>query len=222
MNKGLLGGLLDLLFPPKCVFCHELLEDAEKERGVCVRCEAALRMMSVGFKGEFFERAVSCFVYEGNVRRSIHRFKFGGRKEYAAVYGRYLLARLESEPAMCAVDLVTFVPTNRTNVRKRGYQHAALLAGRVAEGLGRPCVELLVKTRKTRGMYGLQAGERRANILGAVKISCNAEQIRGKRVLIIDDIFTTGTTAGECSRVLRMAGAEKVFVLTVAKTDKTV
>lgn len=221
MLKQLLDRLLDLLFPPKCTFCHDLLEGEDIPLRVCSRCREKLVMMQDPLKGEFFDSGAYCFTYEGMVRKSIHRFKFNGRKEYAAVYARYLLQRLEGETDLQQADLITWVPTNRKNERKRGYSHAALLARHVAEGMGIPCVETMEKTRETRGMYGLKPHERRANILGAVKVSCEREQLAGKKVLMIDDIFTTGATAGECARVLRMAGAEKVFVLTVAKTEKS-
>ena len=211
MLKQLLDRLLDLLFPPKCTFCHDLLEGEDIPLRVCSRCREKLVMMQDPLKGEFFDSGAYCFTYEGMVRKSNHRFKFNGRKEYAADYACYLLQ----------ADLITWVPTNRKNERKRGYSHAALLARHVAEGMGIPCVETMEKTRETRGMYGLKPHERRANILGAVKVSCEREQLAGKKVLMIDDIFTTGATAGECARVLRMAGAEKVFVLTVAKTEKS-
>lgn len=219
MIKNWIDRMLDLLFPPKCTFCHELLEDRETD--VCDRCRESLVLQQEELKGEFFTRGLYCFPYAGNVRKSIHRFKFNGRKEYAGVYAQYLLARIEGEQDLQQTDLITSVPTNRRNTRKRGYDHAALLAARVAEGMGKQAVETMKKCRETRAMYGLHPHERRANILGAIKVCVPPEQIAGKSVLIVDDIFTTGATVGECARVLRMAGAEKVYVLTVAKTGKT-
>lgn len=212
---------LDLLYPPKCTFCHRLLEPDEREGRICRRCRAALEIQQDPLRGEFFNRGVYCFPYRGYVRKSIHRFKFGGRKEYAAVYAGLLLERIREDREICGADLITHVPTNRQNLRRRGYDHAALLAGHLAGELGIPAVTCLRRTRKTKAMYGLRPHERRANILGAIEICCPAEQIAGKTVILTDDIFTTGATAGECSRVLRMAGAGKVFVLTVAKTEKS-
>jgi len=219
MPKKWIGRILDLLFPPKCTFCHVLLEETAKD--VCDRCRENLVLQQDELKGEFFVRGLYCFPYAGNVRKSIHRFKFNGRKEYAGVYAQYLLARMEGEKDIQQADLITSVPTNRRNARKRGYDHTALLAARVAEGMGKQAVETMKKSRETRAMYGLHPHERRANILGAVKVCVPAEQIAGKSVLIVDDIFTTGATVSECARVLHMAGAEKVYVLTVAKTEKT-
>lgn len=220
-RKVWMDRLLDLLFPPKCIFCHELLMDEEREGRICTRCRAELVPGRLPIEGEFLDGGLSIFVYEGDVRHSLHRFKFNGRKEYAPVYARLLCGIVEEIDWAESMDIVTYVPTNRKNERRRGYNHAALLAECVAGRLKLPFVPTMEKVRETKGMYGLKPHERRANILGAIKVFCEVEQICGKTVLLIDDIFTTGATAGECARVLRMAGAAKVFVLTVAKTGKS-
>lgn len=214
-------GLLNLLYPPKCTFCHDLLEPEEQAEGICRRCRASLVLQKDRLKGEFFTSGLYCFSYEGHVRKSIHRFKFGGRKEYAAVYARLLRSRIGEDADIRGADLITHVPTNPQNIRRRGYDHIALLAGHLSRELEIPAATCLRKTRRTRAMYGLRPHERRANILGAIEICCPREQIAGKTVILTDDLFTTGATASECSRVLRMAGAQKVFVLTVARTEKS-
>ena len=212
--------LLDLLYPPKCVVCHKLLESSRAP--VCPHCMDNLpEHDGADPHVRFADRCVATCFYEEPLRTSIHRFKFGGRKEYAAVYAGLLLERIREDREICGADLITHVPTNRQNLRRRGYDHAALLAGHLAGELGIPAVTCLRRTRKTKAMYGLRPHERRANILGAIEICCPAEQIAGKTVILTADICTTGATAGECSRVLRMAGAGKVFVLTVAKTEKS-
>ncbi|MEA4920708.1 MAG: ComF family protein [Clostridiaceae bacterium] len=219
----MLERILDLLFPPKCTFCHELLQKDEKRVGICSHCMDLLEQNHEGGKlnGEFFDKGLYCFEYEGNIRKSLHRFKFGGRKEYAGIYARYLLKIAEEDKDFHDGDIITYVPTNRKNIRKRGYNHSALIAKEVSERMGIPLCECLKKTRDTSAMFGLKPHERRANISGAIALDCAKEQIEGKRVIIIDDIFTTGATAGECSWVLKTAGAQKVFVLTVAKTEKS-
>ena len=221
MGRSLWERVLDLLFPPKCTFCHELLAESELEDRICAQCLAELQPQQIQLSGEFLDGGYSLFSYEGKVRQSIHRFKFNGRKEYAPVYARLLSTEVRQAEWIEKIDVVTYVPTNCRNVRKRGYNHAALLAKYVAFNLRLDMIPMLEKTRETQGMYGLKPHERRANIMGAIKISCNTEQIAGKNVLLVDDIFTTGATAGECAGVLRMAGAAKVFVLTVAKTEKS-
>lgn len=218
--KAMADGLLSLIYPPKCVFCGGLLERGED--GICGECAGKLEYLENhgSFDGEFFEKGYSCFTYGGDVRHSIHRFKFGGHREYADVYARCLLNAAKDNGDVERCDIVTSTPTNARNIKKRGYDHAALLAMSFAGKIGKPYIKTLVKTRETKAMFGLKPDERRANIMGSMDILPVREQIDGKTVLLIDDIFTTGATAGECARVLMSGGAAKVFVLTVAKTEK--
>lgn len=215
----MLKWLLDLLYPPRCVFCREFLQKTGDT--VCQRCRTEL---SVGFErrlsGEFFDKGLSCFAYQGSVRHSIHRFKFGGQKEYGDTYARFLRDIALEDDEIPGCDIVTAVPTNRKHIRKRGYDHSAILARSTAQMMGKEYLPVFKKLRNTLPMFGLKPEQRRANILGAIGLLCPAEQIRDKRVLIIDDIFTTGATAGECARVLKSQGTEKVYILTVAKTVK--
>ena len=217
----MLDRLLDLLFPPKCVFCHGLLDEDDSKRGICSSCYEKVIPSVHLFEGEFFDRGAAAYIYSGNIRESLHRFKFGGRKEYASVYADLLIKAFGDSPLITEADVIVSVPTNRFNLRKRGYDHTGLLAHRLAEKSGKDYLNVLSKTRRTRPMFGLKPNERKANILGSIEVRSHAEQIGGKTVLLTDDIFTTGATASECARVLKQAGAEKVFVITVAKTEKS-
>lgn len=214
--------LLRLLYPPKCVLCHCMLREGETD--LCESCRSWIEQEKQGYalKGEFMDGGFACYPYTGSVRESIHRYKFRGRKLYAAFYAQHMASVALAHPELFDCDLVTAVPTNRSNRRRRGYDHALLLGQAVASRLGKPYLTTLAKNRETTAMYGLKPAERRANILGAVDLACSPEQIAGKRVLMTDDIFTTGATAGECARVLKMAGASKVTVLTFAKSGKDV
>lgn len=218
--KSLIAEALDLVYPPKCVFCGAVLERSED--GICEKCMGRLEYLGRhgSFGGEFFEKGYACFYYGGDVRHSIHRFKFGGHKEYAKVYAECLANAAAEHEDVKTCDIVTSTPTNDLNIKKRGFDHAALLAESFARRMGMAYLKTLVKTRKTEAMFGLKPDERRANIIGSIDILPVREQIKGKTVLLIDDIFTTGATASECARVLLSGGASKVFVLTVAKTEK--
>ena len=219
-RSRILDRLLDLLYPPRCVFCREIIE--RENGGICPDCREKLALLDndLTMSGEFFERGAACLPYSGSVRESIHRFKFGGRKEYAGTYAQLLCNRVRDDGDICSCDIVTSPPTNRRNIRKRGYDHAGLLAERAAGLMGIGYVRCFEKSRETKAMFGLHPAERRSNIMGAIALAVPSEQIAEKNVLIIDDIFTTGATMSECARVLKMGGAKKVFVLTVAKTEK--
>ena len=118
-------------------------------------------------------------------------------------------------------DMITWVPISAKRLRKRGYDQVQLLARAVGPELGIPVEPLLEKIRDNRANSGLKTpAERRANVLGVYK-AVGQEHFRGKRVLLLDDIVTTGATASECARVLLTAGAEEVIFAAVAAAGTT-
>ena len=206
--------LLDLLFPPKCVFCGKLL--AEEEKKICRNCRNDLPETERRQAVPLTTGCVAPFQYSGVVRESILRYKFGGRQHYAAVYGPMIASRLQG----CKADLVTFVPVSRRRKFSRGYDQAELLARETAKSLTLPCAKVLRKkhTRKQSGMK--DAAARRANISGAFALRDNAD-VREKHILLIDDICTTGATLSEAALVLHTAGAKAVSCAVLALTDET-
>lgn len=214
---GITGKILDILYPPKCVFCGKILEKGEV--GTCGVCPGTLpetegtRARSTG---EFFSVCVSPFYYGGAVRESIIRFKFGGRSGYAKTYARFM-AECVKENIRDKLDLVTWVPVSAKRLRKRGYDQSELIAKALAEILGIECAPALVKIKDNLVQSNIEGAEkRRANVLGVYQIK-SAELVEGKNVLLVDDVFTTGATLSESSRTLLMAGAARVFCTTLAK-----
>ena len=212
-----LSVLLDLLFPPKCVFCGKLLRSGERE--VCAACGRDLPWLT-GAAGEqrceFVSLAVSPLRYEGAVRESIHRCKFSGRQGYAGAYGK-LVAGCVREHLSGRWNLITWVPLSPGRRKERGYDQAFLLASAAALELGDVAVETLRKSRNNPAQSGIRdEAARRANVLGAYEI-VDPELIRGRRVLLLDDVITTGSTVSECARVLRTFGAEDVVCATLAR-----
>ena len=215
--SGPAGFFLDLLFPPKCVFCGRLLRRGES--GMCPGCQRELPWLTEGAaeqKGEFFSLCVSPLRYQDKVRDSIHRYKFSGRQGYARIYGA-LVAQCISDHLAGRYDLITWVPLSRARRRERGYDQAFLLANAAALALGDVAVETLRKERHTRAQSSLEdESARRANVLGAYEI-VDPELIEGKRVLLVDDVITTGATISECARILRTFGAADVVCATLAR-----
>ena len=153
--------------------------------------------------------------YKDTVRSSILRYKFYNRRSYVNTYGRFLAMKLQKN-GWDAPEILTYVSTGWLRRLGRGYDHAALLAQAVGKELGIPSVRTLQKTRHTPPQSGLvRAAERRANILGAYRV-IDPAFVKGKRVLLIDDIITTGATASECGRVLLTAGAKEVYCAAIA------
>ena len=212
----ILSWMLDLLFPPKCIFCRQLMQ--EKDKLICEKCEKELPYTKNGgnMKGNFFTACVSPLYYEDSVRESLLRYKFQRMTVYAKPYGE-LIARCVEEYIEGEVDIISWVPLSRKRLRRRGYDQVRLLAEAVSEELGIPCMPVLEKHRHTKQQSRTgSADKRRANIMGAYRV-IDKEPIENKRILLIDDIVTTGSTFSECARTLGMNGADKVYCAAAAR-----
>jgi ComF family protein len=156
-------------------------------------------------------------VYDDSSRRLVLGFKHADRLEPVPAFGRWL-ARAGAE-LIEAADLIAPVPLHRWRLFRRRYNQAGLLAqalGRVADCPVAP--DLLVRRRSTPSQGGLGRAGRRRNVAGAFALRPGREaRVRGRRILLIDDVHTTGATLGECARVLRRAGAASVDALTLAR-----
>lgn len=216
---SLFGKWMGLFFPEKCVLCGKILE--RNELDLCHSCRVEAPQCPISRKKyPFIDSWTALWYYEGDVRRSLLRYKFYGRKSYAAAYGRMLGMKLLTEERAEA-DLLTWVPISAKRRRKRGYDQVQLLAEALSRELSIPCVCTLKKVRHNKPQSGIVGdAQRRANVLGAYA-AVDPNVFRGKRVLLLDDIITTGATAGEAARVLLTAGAKQVdlAVVAVAKHD---
>ena len=209
--------MLDLLFPRKCPFCRRLLE--REETILCSCCQRDLpwtQGLTGERTGEFFERCVSPLWYQDTVRVSHHRYKFNGVRSYTAPYAT-LMAQCAADRLEGGFDMLTWVPLSAKRRRKRGYDQSELLARELGRQLGLPVERLLDKVRDTSAQSGLKGeSTRRANVLDAYRLHPGA-QAAGKRILLVDDVVTTGATLSECARVLRTAGAAGVECVTLAR-----
>ena len=206
-----------LLFPPKCVLCGRVLEDRETD--LCSNCRIDAPECPVrGTKLPFLDSWLALWHYEGYVRGSLIRYKFYGRRHYAEVYGRLLAMKIARERED-VFDLITWVPISRLRKLRRGYDQVELLAYAVGGELDMQPVQCLKKIRHNRTQSGIVGqAHRRANVLGVYE-PVEPERFRDKRVLLLDDVITTGATAGECARVLLTAGAKEVHFAAVAATN---
>ena len=204
---NLLDRILDLLFPPKCPFCGRVREHG----GICPQCEKALPWAAENEVCRELPGALRCAAplwYEELAREGILRVKFQALGELAA--------RCAAEQFPGEFDTVTWVPVSKKRLRKRGYDQAELLARAACRLWDTEPVRLLNKTVDNPAQSGISdAAARRANVLGVYE-ACG--DVSGKRVLLMDDICTTGATLSECARVLKDAGAESVVCAAVSKT----
>jgi ComF family protein len=177
-----------------------------------------------------FSRAVAYGSYDGGLRELIHLLKYDQVRPAAGVLGRMLaaaIARLDSDSESLGAQpsvAVVPVPLHTRKLRQRGFNQSELIvrdALKIAAGGDRLalCARALERRRETQSQTGLTRHQRRENIRGAFAV-IRPEQIVGREVLLVDDVFTTGTTVSECARVLRRAGASKIYVATVARTLK--
>lgn len=214
---GIISGFLDLLYPPRCIFCRKILK--KNEHSVCKKCTEELPYTENGGmqSGEFFSACVSPLYYEGSVRESLLRYKFKEATGYASSYGA-LVGKCIRENLPGRYDLISWVPLSKERYRERGYDQAMLLALATALELDDVAVSTLEKYRDVEKQSQMGSAEkRRANISGVYRV-VDQELIAGKRILLIDDIITTGSTLAECARTLLDGGAKEVLCATIARS----
>lgn len=204
--KSLVAGLIDLISPPVCAACRSPL--VERALGFCDACRPLLDRAALAADDAHRD----AYLYGGPLREALHRLKYEGASEVAP-----LLAELMKEqalPFLGKVDLVTVVPLHGRRLRARGYNQSALLAAPVARSFGVPFApRLLQRVRDTPPQVGRGQRERHAQLANAFKASPRA---RGRAILVIDDVRTTGATLLEVCRTLEAAGARRLFTLALA------
>ena len=205
--------LLDLLFPRRCAFCRRLTQNGAL---VCPRCCGTLPYTGAAAKQRF--SSLECYsplYYTDEVRSSLLRYKFGGLNAYAKVYGEFLSKCIDENGISC--DSITWVPLSGRRLRRRGYDQAGLLAEELSRRMSVPCAAMLRKKRDNRAQSTVgNAENRRRNVKGVYEALTSAT-IRGKRVLLVDDIVTTGATLSACAAELKKAGAKEIVAVTVAR-----
>lgn len=216
--------LLDLLFPPKCALCGRLLQ--RQETDFCEKCRRTTPEFPAlprkehpnrKTKLQFLDSFTAVWYYNKNVRSAVLNLKFHGRRDLAAPLGRKLAMKLMLEQPD-AFDLVTWAPVSGIRKFRRGFDQSQLLAQTVSRELGIPALGLLKKRRNNRPQSTLTAEDRRKNVQGIYHYAGDVP-LTGERILLIDDVFTTGSTAEECAKVLLAAGAGSVCCGAIAAAE---
>lgn len=203
-----------------CSICGERLFSPRAPNPAEMRCDLCRRLAPP------FVKAAAYGSYDGGLRELIHLLKYEQVRPAAAVLGRMLaeaVSGLDSAWTQNPVVVVP-VPLHARKSRQRGFNQSELIAQhalKLRAGNGRLVLrsKILERRRETQSQIGLTRHQRRENLRGSFAVA-RPEEIAGREVLLVDDVFTTGTTVSECARVLRRAGASKVFVATVARTLK--
>jgi len=161
-----------------------------------------------------FDRAISVLHYTPEVRQLIHRFKYGGISYLSRTLGRWM-AQAYKQRCDWELDIILPVPLHPRRQRQRGFNQSALLARELGRYIDVPVKEnVLVRKKYTPAQAGLSKFQRMQNLRGAFEVR-EPETVRGKSVLLVDDVFTTGSTVDECSKVLLQAGVQRVYVITL-------
>ena len=199
----LMDYFLHLVFPPKCMFCRELLRD--EDAVYCDKCFGSLPE----FEGTDpmvpgFDQAIATFHYREPIRYTILRYKFYGMKVYGPIFAKWMAVSVRDKlKAPC--DIVSWVPCSTLRRWKRGYDQAEILARSLAKELDLPVLPVLQKVRHNPAQSGIgDPARRKANVLNAYKV-CDAQAIAGKSILLVDDVLTTGATLSECGKLLRLS-----------------
>ena len=226
-----LRALLDLIFPPLCFTCNKRLKN--KNRIICTDCNRDLVWLKnvcpvCGNKLErghcsycssndwYFDRTVSLFAYTNVVQKLIHALKYKDLIRIVNLFREYLIVFLNNKLDREQVDIVTPVPIHRVRRRSRGYNQAELISTAVADILEKPHLpHLLRRIKYTKTQTKLNREERKRNVAAVFSIN-KASGIQGKNILLVDDVFTTGSTVNSISGLLKEEGCEKVFVLTIS------
>jgi len=235
----LLKPLIDLVFPPLCHCCKAYIPNAGRvllcndcmdtasiiESPFCTVCGIPF-ITEKGFDHPCgrctvtppsFDSASAPFIYEGVVRDLIHRLKYDGRIRCRRPLALMTAERLAGFVKNSDSDLIIPVPLHVRRIRQRGFNQAILIGEILSKEWQLPMERRLLKRiRWTEPQINLAASERAANVKGAFALD-NPAKIKGRRVILIDDVLTTGSTVSECSKVLKRAGAAAVIVATVAR-----
>ena len=235
----LIKALINLIFPQLCIVCGKRLADEDKPY-ICSKCWSRNKLIQPPYcprcgqpllrevSGDpvcnecrrikyHFRWARAAGIYEGVLKEAIHLLKYRGVRTLVDPLGDLMIEHLRSNGNLPEFDLILPVPLHRAKLRQREFNQAAGLARRISKYFEIPVsTDNLQQIRSTKSQTKLTKAQRIANVKGTFRVK-RADELNKKSVLLIDDVFTTGATVDECSKVLLAAGAKEVFVMTLAR-----
>ncbi len=223
----MLNSVIRLIFPSKCIFCSKIIRP-EADIDICRECFAEIPFLPPQpaegqyniFLNRYCDKVVCACEYTGIIKKALIQFKFYNKPSFYRTLGR-LLAHKVAETIDCEdIDMVVSIPLYRKKQMKRGYNQAALI-GRVLsrEWQVPDCSAILKKVKDTRSQRLLDRKDRYRNLQDAFTL-IDPDIVVGMNIVLVDDIFTTGSTVGECARILKEAGADKVIAAVIASGRK--
>ena len=230
MMKKRRNSLLAALFPNRCVYCDARVQgDAlvcgecrnslpRIEGEICPKCGRGKKVCACRKKENYYDGIAAPFYFEGNVRKGLHCFKFRNYTAGAEEYAREMYETIKTRFPDVVFDFITEVPVSAKSRRSRGYNQCELLAKEISALSGIPHRQgVIKKIYETNAQHGLPGYLRRGNLAGVFDLT-EPETVKGKTVLLCDDISTSGETLGECSKMLWLYGAKSIYCITLALT----
>ena len=208
---------LDLIFPPICGFCGEI-----QTKYICNRCERIVDPIAINkideYNDKYFDKHLYVFKYEDIIREKIIDYKFENRAYLYRTFSEAIIRNKQNIDFIKQYDILIPVPIHKERKKQRGYNQSELIAKIIADEVKdiKLLVNILKKDKNIVAQSTLNKAKREENIKDVFKI-VNSEKIKNKKVLILDDIYTTGSTVNECSKVLKEAGCKEIGVITIAK-----
>ncbi len=235
MIKSIIDALLQVLYPKPCVVCDKVLLKIEKEMGFCKECRKKIKLAGkvvclkcgTPIKDERAELCENCartkrqftqvkalYQYTSDMKESMYRFKYGNRRCYAKTFANHSIHYYGDWIKDNKIEAIIPVPMYKEKERRRGYNQASVFAKELGKVTGLPVeTEIIRRNKDTVAMKQLNALKRKKNLLKAFSLQNNVVQFR--KVLIVDDIYTTGTTMDEVAKVLKEGGVDEIFGLSV-------
>ena len=214
MLKNWWTGLLDIIYPPRCPSCRTIVSELGAWCDNCLPAVIRLREASPEESPAFIRQCLTVLAYDGTVKKLLHRLKFQPDPK-AAKYFVWLLNKRVSWAKLQRPDAIVPVPLSASRLAVRGFNQTELLFLSWSQGQDIPWLNALERQRDTLPQWQLSPLERHRNIKGAFAVP-DPVLVRGKSILLVDDILTTGVTLSECAKMLIKAGAKEVRTLALA------
>lgn len=208
--------ILNLIYPKTCGICKRI-----SKQNICPKCKYNLKKHEIAriqkCNDKYFEEMAYIFKYEGIIRERIIEYKFFEAGYLYKTFAEIIIKNKKISDFIKNYDIIIPVPVHKNRKKQRGYNQTELIARKIGTELKIDMQKnILIKIQNTKPQSTLNKENRKKNAKDAYKAQ-NENKIYGKNILLLDDIYTTGSTANECSKILRLAGANKIGVLTIAK-----
>ena len=212
--KNNIQNFIPFFYPSRCPYCFEIIE---KDEYACKKCIEDMPVCGVfqGVKGGY--RCCAPFVYDGKFKNALLLFKFKRKKQYAKAFARVMYEQIQKSYPNYVFDYITYVPMHRKDKRSRGFNQSQLLAKELSKLMNIGCFPTLIKIKRTKPQHKLEGHDRLTNLKGAFKI-VDKSLIKGRKILIIDDVVTTGSTLSECSKTLDKGKPAQICCATLLST----